>query len=241
MLTLDELSTSSDPHELEKLASDFAGQLDDQDQQTGGLLDPLTGNSLTTLFTRMDTDMNGLAHVLAAESGTPADHELGKIAGQVPGVDKLVGGAGKDLPTKTDIPVKITPPVLPPIRTRPPGEGVGPGGGITFPPPSIHPGGRVPPRPPQATIMNLTHPGNLDFQPGDKWKLYIKSRDPNTEITVKATRDGVPLATVSEGFTDDSGELIIESQFQTTDAGHWVEHWYAGGVELPSNTDFRVE
>lgn len=240
-LAPEDLGLTSDPHEFENAAADFAGQLDDQGTQTDSLLVAFESDPVTPAFIRMDSEFTRLSGVLANESGNPADAEIGNIAGKIPGVDKLVGAAGSQIPTATGIPVTITPPKLPPIKEQPVEPGSKGSGGSIFPPPSGRPGGKVTARPPQATIINLTTPGDLDFKPGDKYKVYVKSKNPRALITVQGTRNGVAFTTLNVGQTDDNGELVIQGVYKESDAGHWVEHWYADTVLLPGNTDFRVE
>ena len=77
------------------------------------------------------------------------------------------------------------------------------------------------------TITNLTAYGSPNFTLGDQFQVTVTGQ-PNQDVYVSATLNGVDLGTTLEGNSGNSGVLVITGTIDVASIGVWTQTWTVG-------------
>jgi len=93
---------------------------------------------------------------------------------------------------------------------------------------------------PTVTLVNTGnwHTGLTNFYVGDTFTLTV-SGEPSQSVTLNYTQNGAG-GSLSEGFTDSNGNLVILGTETPGEVGTWTEQWVVGGVPAIPTLAFSV-
>ena len=83
-------------------------------------------------------------------------------------------------------------------------------------------------------LANVTNVGSPNFTSGDSWTLAITG-PANSDVTIWAMQNGVPLGSEILGQTDSFGNFYFDGSMSDPYIGNWVEN-YAVGDEIWTGT-----
>ncbi len=113
--------------------------------------------------------------------------------------------------------VTVTPGMISPLATAPPGPGSGSAGNAKL------------------TFTNLTSGNNSSFKVGDRWQLTITGAAVNSPVTVNGGMNGANVLS-SQGSTDGNGNFTLNGQMTQDQVGQWSETWRVNNQIVQSFT-----
>jgi hypothetical protein len=186
----------------------------------------------------LNAPLIGMEGVFAQEGADPTTPYVTSIFAQSSKVDAAIAKASASLNAAAALapPGAFKPPV---VRggSNPIGE---PGLGPPPPPPPIPaPVGTVPGYGGSSTLSNTSRADITGFVPGDHFRLVI-SGIPGETVTVKSSKNGIPLSDSTVGKITASGLLVITGVMGQGDVGNWREQWYVAGFPAGAPITFTV-
>lgn len=116
-------------------------------------------------------------------------------------------------------PIEIPAGAFTPADYLPPGSGV--------------PGG------PGVQLLNITRPGQSNFNVGDQFQVVGTGGKPGQVVTVDGSINGDDLGLSTIGTLDATGAFTVGGTMAPANVGAWQEYWYFDGV-LSANINFIV-